>query len=124
MTALEIGRRLVELCNAGRDHDAVEELYDEKIVSIEGQGSEALPARMEGLEAVRGKHAWWEDAHEVHASAATGPYAGHREDLFAVHFDVDVTVRESGQRVRMREIALYTVDHGKIVREEFLYLAE
>ena len=43
------------------------------------------------------------------------------EDRFALIFDMDVTNRETGQRMQMREVGLYTVADGKIVREEFFY---
>jgi hypothetical protein len=121
MTAMEIGKQLVELCNAGRDAEVVDRYYDEKIVSIEGQGSDEMPARMEGIEAIRGKHAWWYDNHEIHSSRAVGPFCGHRDDQFAVLFEMDVTNKPSGQRSQMSEVALYTVAGGKIVQEEFLY---
>ncbi len=119
----EIGQQLVALCNAGKDLEAVERFYDEKIVSIEAQGSEEMPARQEGIQAIRGKHAWWNDNHEIHGSKATGPFCGHRDDQFAVEFEMDVTHKPSGQRHQMREVALYTTAGGKIVQEEFLYLA-
>jgi hypothetical protein len=121
MSAMEIGKQLVELCNAGRDAEVVDRYYDEKIVSIEGQGSDEMPARMEGIEAIRGKHAWWYDNHEVHSTKAVGPFCGHRDDQFAVLFEMDVTNKPSGQRTRMSEVALYSVAGGKIVQEEFLY---
>jgi hypothetical protein len=121
MSVIEIGSELVRLCNEGKDHEAVDRFYDEKIVSIEGQGSDEMPARIEGLEAVRGKSAWWYDNHEVHSTAAEGPFVGHRDDRFAVVFDVDTTFKPSGERSQMREVALYTVADGKIVQEEFLY---
>jgi len=122
MSVIEIGSRLVQLCNDGKDHEAVDELYDEKIVSIEGQGTDEMPARMEGIEAVRGKATWWYDNHEVHAVRATGPFVGHRDDQFAAEFELDVTPKSTGERMQMREVALYTVQDGKIVQEEFLYL--
>jgi hypothetical protein len=120
--AMEIGSRLVALCNEGRAMDAVEQHYDGKIVSIEGQGSDEMPARMEGIDAVRGKGEWWFANHDVHAIVATGPYCGHRPDQFVVHFELDVTPKQSGERMTMREVALYTTSGGKIVQEEFLYL--
>jgi hypothetical protein len=121
MSAIEIGTRLVQLCNDGKDHQAVDELYDEKIVSIEGQGSDEMPARMEGIDAIRGKHAWWYDHHAVHSTKATGPFVGHRDDQFAVEFEMDVTPK-GGDRMQSREVAIFTVKDGKIVQEEFLYL--
>lgn len=119
---VEIGRQIVALTNAGNADAALDRYYDEKIVSIEGQGSDEMPARMEGLEAVRGKSAWWHDSHEIHSSTATGPYCGHREDQFVVRFDMDVTFKPTGERHQMEEVGLYTVRDGRIVQEEFLYL--
>ena len=39
-------------------------------------------------------------------------------------FDMDVTNKPSGERTRLSEVALYTVANGKIVEEQFLYLAD
>jgi len=122
MSAMEIGRKLVELSNAGKGVEAVETLYSDAIVSIEAQGSEEMPARQEGIDAIRKKNAWWYDNHEVHKAEATGPFCGHREDQFAVKFDIDVTFKPSGQRTQMSEVGLYTVLDGKVAQEEFLYL--
>ncbi|HKJ25249.1 MAG TPA: nuclear transport factor 2 family protein [Myxococcota bacterium] len=120
--ALEIGTRLVQLCNEEKGLEAVDELYGAGIVSIEGQGTDAMPARMEGLQAVRGKSVWWYDNHEVHSATAVGPFVGHRDDQFVVQFDLDVTPKATGERTQMREVGLYTVADGKVVQEEFLYL--
>lgn len=124
MTALEIGKRLVAYCQEGKGLEAVDALYDEKVVSIEAESSDALPARMEGIEAIRGKNTWWYDSHEVHESSAAGPFCGHREDQFAAVFEMDVTLKTTGIRSKLAEVALYTVSNGKIVQEEFLYYAE
>ena len=121
---IEIGKQLIALCNERKGLEAVDTLYDEKIVSIEGQESDELPARMEGVQAVRGKNAWWYDNHEIHDEGASGPYCGLRDDQFAAHFEMDVTFKPTGERQRLVEVALYTVANGKIVQEEFLYLTE
>lgn len=121
---IKIGAELVALSNAGEGLEAVTRFYDEKIVSIEGQGSDEMPARMEGLDAIHGKNAWWYDNHEVHSAVATGPYCGHRDDQFVVRFDMDVTFKPTGVRSQMEEVGLYTIRGGKIVQEEFLYLTE
>ena len=34
---------------------------------------------------------------------------------------MDVTVKESGQHMKMEEIALYTLKDGKIAEERFFY---
>ena len=120
-SAMEIGVKLVELSNAGKGLEAVDTLYDEKIVSIEGQGTDEMPARMEGIEAIRGKNRWWYDNHDVHSSKAVGPFCGHRDDQFAVLFELDATLKSSGERSQMTEVALYTIRGGKVIQEEFLY---
>ena len=122
MSAIEIGTQLVALCNAGKADDVVDQLYDEKIVSIEGQGTDEMPARLEGVQAVRGKNQWWYDNHDVHSMTATGPFCGHRDDQFVVQFDIDVTPKATGERGTMREVGLYTIANGKVIQEEFLYL--
>ena len=76
MTAAEIGSQLVALCNEGKGLEAVERFYDEKIVSIEGEASEALPQVMEGIEAIKGKNTWWYENHDIHASTAEGSFCG------------------------------------------------
>jgi len=121
MSVAEIGAKLVALCQEGKGLEAVDALYDEKVVSIEAQDSPELPARMEGIEAIRGKNSWWYDNHEIHDSTASGPYCGHREDQFAVHFEMNVTFKPTGEKQQLIEVGLYTVANGKIVQEEFLY---
>ena len=121
MSASEIGTKLVTLCNAGKSMEAVDSLYSEKIVSIEAQAGEALPQRMEGIAAVRGKSEWWYDNNEVHSMEAAGPFCGHRDDQFVVRFNMDVTFKPTGERSQMEEVGIYTVKNGKVVQEEFLY---
>lgn len=120
MSVQEIAEKLVALCNEGRSEEAVQELYADDVISIEGADTPDMPARMEGVAAVRQKNQWWFANHDVHAIVASGPFIGHRDDQFAVQFDIDVTPT-GGERYRMTEVALYTVRGGKIVQEEFLY---
>jgi len=124
MTINEVARRLVELCNTDRAEQAVTELYSENIVSIEGADMPQMPARLEGLEALAAKGSWWEENHEVHETRVDGPYIGLRDDQFIARFEIDATFKPTGKRTSMRECALYTVKDGKIVQEEFLYLAD
>lgn len=121
---MDIGTKLVELCNQGRDTECLE-FYTQDAVSAEampmpGQAS----AEANGLEAIRGKHEWWYGAHEVHSSQAQGPFI-HGNNQFSVIFNMDVTNKESGQRTQMQEVAQYFVNQeGQIYREEFSYAAE
>lgn len=122
MSTLEVGKKLVELCRQGKLHEAMETLYGPNIVSIEAMSSPAMPARMEGIAAVRGKAEWWEKNHQVHSGKAEGPWP--HGDRFIVHFTFDVTATSgpmAGKRMLLDEAALYTVKDGKVVQEEFFY---
>jgi len=70
----EIGRKLVDLCRKGKNVEAVNTLYSPDVVSIEVRGDEKMPARMEGIDAVRGKNQWWVENHTIHSADADGPY--------------------------------------------------
>jgi hypothetical protein len=122
MTTQTIAKRLVALCNAGQPEQAVDELYAANIVSIEANGTDEMPARIQGLDAIRKKGEWWYANHEVHGMTASGPFIGNKAEQFAVGFDIDLTPK-GGQRTRMTEIGLYTVRGDKIVEEAFLYSA-
>ena len=121
-TTMEVGRKLVELCREGKAMEAISTLYAPDIVSVEAAGSETMPARMEGLDAIKGKATWWEANHTVHSANVVGPWP--HGDRFIVHFNYDVTATGgpmAGQRMNLDEAALYTVKDGKVVHEEFFY---
>ena len=119
MTAKEIGAALAAHCRAGSEAEGLATLYAADCRSIEavdnGGGRVA-----EGIEAIRGKHAWWEENFTVHASQVDGPF-DHGDDRFALIFDVDATDNTTGARNKMREVGIYTVAGGKIVEEAFYY---
>ena len=118
----DVGKRLVELCKAGKHLEAIKTLYAPNIVSIEAMSSPQMPARIEGLDAVRKKGEWWEETHEVHGGSVEGPWP-HGE-RFIVRFKYDVTAKTgpmAGKRMQLDEAALYTVKNGKVVQEEFFY---
>ena len=119
---LEVGKKVVELCNAKRFVDAVNTLYAPDIVSVEVHGDANMPARMQGIDAVRGKSQWWIDNHDIHSVKAEGPWP--HGDRFIVKFTMEVTPKigpMAGKRMKMEEAALYTVKNGKIAHEGFFY---
>jgi ketosteroid isomerase-like protein len=119
---MRVGAELVDLCRQGRAVDAIETLYSPRVVSIEAAATPAMPERVEGLPAVRGKTEWWERNHEVHRTEVEGPWP--HGDRFIVRFKFDVTAKDgpmAGQRMELDETGLYTVADGKIVHEEFFY---
>ena len=53
---LETGKRLVELCKQGKNLEAIDSLYSDNVVSIEPMAMDPMPARSEGIEAIRNKN--------------------------------------------------------------------
>ncbi len=119
MTNQELATGLVNLCKEGKFYEATETYYADNCVSVEAMSFNGMPRETVGKPAILGKSAWWAGAHEVHSMAVEGPFIS--PEYFAVKFDLDVTVKSTGQRMRMSEVGLYTVVDGKIVRDEFLY---
>ena len=119
MTLTEIANELVAGCREHREIENLHKLYAADAVSVEaadmGGGREVA-----GIEGILGKHAWWDANAEMHGGSVEGPFP-HGDDRFAVIFDMDVTMKDSGHRSQMREVAIYHVAWGKIVREEFFY---
>ncbi|MGA2583557.1 MAG: nuclear transport factor 2 family protein [Tepidisphaeraceae bacterium] len=121
-SAMDIGKKLVDLCQQHKEHEAMETLYAPNIVSIEAHGGPTMPQRMEGIQAVKGKADWWAKNHEVHSGKAEGPWP--HGDRFVVRFTYEVTPKQgpmAGKRITLDEAALYTVKNDKIVQEEFFY---
>ena len=123
MSAMDVGKRLVDLCSQGKNMDAIDELYAEGVISVEAMAPEGGARESKGIEAVRGKNTWWTENHEIHSASVDGPFP-HGDDRFAAIFEFDVTARAepmAGQRFRMKEVALYRVENGKVTHEEFFY---
>jgi hypothetical protein len=116
MTTKDIAERLVELCRAGENGRAIDELYADHIISLEV----AEPMKeVHGIEGVRGKNAWWIENHDVHGRTVEGPFVNG--DEFAVRYTFEITPKASGTPISMDEVAVYVVSDGKIVQEKFYY---
>ncbi len=118
MNTLEIANRLVELCKQGKNDEA-KSMYATNAVSVEAFAPPGTQQEAKGLAAIKAKGEWWRANHEIHSAAVTGPWP--HGDRFIVGFQYEVTNKPSGQRMKMDEVGLFTVEGGKIVREEFFY---
>ena len=121
MNTEKVAEELAELCRKGEWMQAINSLYAKDIVSVEPRAMENMPVEMRGLDQVRGKTQWFMDNHEIHDSKVSGPFVAR--DKFVVQFDIDVTDKGSKKRMQMSEVGIYTVEDGKVAREEFLPLA-
>jgi ketosteroid isomerase-like protein len=105
------------MCKAGQMDEAGEKYWANDVVSLEPMDGDM--ARADGIDAVRAKGEWWYGAHDVHSVDVTGPCINGNQ--FIVEFAMDITEKESGNRMQMSETALYTVTDGKITDERFFY---
>jgi ketosteroid isomerase-like protein len=110
---------LVGLCRQGKDQEAIARLYSPSIESVESLAVPGMEQTQRGIANTKGKNQWWVDNHEVHGNEAEGPFP--HGDRFIVRFKYDVTPKHTGKRMTMDETGLYTVQNGKIVKEEFFY---
>jgi ketosteroid isomerase-like protein len=117
MTPKETAEAFTTVLKSG-DHEAAAAQFNaDDIVSYEAM--EGPMAVCKGREAVKAKSDWWYANHVVHSVVTEGPFVNG--DRFAVRFMMDVTTKETGERVQMAEIGLYTAKDGKIIEERFFY---
>ena len=119
MTVSEIAHDLVALCKTGDFGAPGEKYWADDVVSIEAGAPPGMDPVSRGKGAAAAKGEWWAGAHEVNSMEVHGPYING--DQFTVRFVMDITVKETGQRLAMDEIALYTIKNGKIAEERFFY---
>lgn len=121
MNTLELGQKYVALCKEAKFEQCLQELFAENAVSVEASAPPGVERTKSGLSALREKSRDWARDNEVHRSEVVGPFPN--EQRFAVVFRFEVTHKPSGRRNAMEEVGLFTVENGKIVREEFFYTA-
>lgn len=117
MDILAIANRLIELNKAFEYEKVYAELYSPDLVSYEPSDTDETAAK--GFAGVAAKGEWWKANFEVHSVNITGPWPF--KDKFIVGYEMDTTHKESNIRSQSTEMALYTVENGKIVKEEFFY---
>ena len=118
MNTQEIAQKLYEHCQNRTEAQGLKELYAPVATSTEAMGPPGMDLTVTGFEAIQGKHDWWENSFEVHDVKMEGPFING--DRFCMIFEMDTTEKASGERWQGKEIALYEVENGKIVRESFM----
>ena len=122
MTTQEVANRLVELVRTEDYETAHKELYHEDIISIENPtvtNEHMKYMESKGMEAKNKKSKeWGEDVQETHSLTVSDPLVAG--PAFAINMTMDVTLKSMG-RIKMEELAVYTVVDGKVVREEFIF---
>ncbi|WP_461113658.1 SnoaL-like domain-containing protein [Spirosoma jeollabukense] len=118
MTIQQVADRLVALCREGKYEQAQRELYSSDAKSIEPDSAPGMQT-VQGLDAIIEKGNQFQDMiQEVHGgSVSDALVAGN---TIALTIGMDVTFKD-GNRMDMNEIAVYTVQDGKIVQEQFFF---
>jgi len=118
MTTQDVANKLVAYVRQGDWDKAQAELYAENAVSLEMPGN-PFPERVEGLAAIKEKGELWAGmVEEMHGAEASDPVVAG--NFFSLAMTMDVTMK-GRPRSKDPEIALYKVEDGKIVQEQFFY---
>ncbi|MDB4919504.1 nuclear transport factor 2 family protein [Mucilaginibacter sp.] len=118
MNAQQVASRLVQLCREGKNVEAINELYDDNIVSIEPEGS-PMAGKTVGKQAVlESTNRWFDSVEQLHSVAISNPLVS--DNFFACTMNVDATYKEHGRNV-MNELCVFEVRDGKIVNDQFFY---
>lgn len=131
MNALDVGKRLVELCSEGKNREAIEELYADSVDFHEAMDPAGMgdnlpdgmyPNGMLTREQVLKGNDWFFENHEIHGGTIDGPYP--LGEQFICFMAIDCTAKVgpmAGQRMEMKEACLYDVKDGKITASRFFY---
>ena len=118
MTTQEVANRFNELAQTGQWQQIQDELFADNATSIEPENSPGLKT-VSGREAITAKgQNFGEAVEEMHGGYSNQPIVAGNH--FAVAMGMDVTMKGQG-RMKMDEIAVYKVEDGKIVKEQFFY---
>lgn len=119
MSTQEVANKWAEYCRTGQWDKAQAELYHKDCVSMEMEGLQGAPQRVEGIEAISEKGKQWGQMVEAfHGIEIDGPIVAGNH--FSATMKMDVTMKGKERSVD-EEIALFRVENGKVVSEQFFY---
>lgn len=121
MSTQQVADRYYELAKQLKWMQILEELYSQDIVNREPEHAIAMgiPTVTKGMDAVRAKgEARRKLIEEIHGQECSEPVVGGR--FFSVSMGRDVTFIGK-PRVKLEEIAVFEVQDGKIISEQFFY---
>ena len=111
-----------DFVQAMRDRNGIAHVDDAYAAHAESVEAVVPPDRdvriAKGREAIKAKREDWVASHDIHSLDVDGPYV-HPPTRFSVRYQAEVTHKATGRQRTLREIAIYTVEDDKIVREEF-----
>jgi len=119
MTTQEVANKWAEFCRTGEWNKAIEELYDNNCVSLEMEGAQGFPQKVEGKEGLIKKGEQWNQmVEDFHGVKIEGPIVAG--NYFTASMKMDVTMKGQPRRVD-EEVCVFRVEKSKIVSEQFFY---
>ena len=122
MTTQEIATKWAEYCRTGQMDKAQQELYSDDCISLEMEGAQGFPTRVEGIQGINEKGKQGEQmVEEFHGLEIEGPIVAGNH--FTASMKMDITMKGQPRR-NDEELALFRVEDGKIVSEQFFYAVD
>lgn len=118
-TTNAVANEYVALCRQGKFEEAIQRFFSADHVRIESVDMAGPPVEIRGIDAVMENMWASNDDSEIHGAVIDGPYVG--KSRFAVRFAIDTTFTATGERTTITKMDLYSVEDGKIVRDEVFY---
>jgi hypothetical protein len=120
--SLAVAREYVSLCRQGKFFDpAMTRLVSDHIVRVAPLETDGVPVQLHGIQEIEENSQRQNAGQEIHGLDVDGPFMGP-DGRFAVRFAIDTTVTRTGERMTVTKLCLYTVEGGRMVREEVFYL--
>lgn len=118
MTTQQVADRISELFKEYKWTEAQDELFSKDAESVEPTQAQGLQT-VKGLDAIKKKGEQFNEmVEEMHGGYVGEPIVAG--NYIAVAMGMDVTFKGMGRK-KMDEIAIYEVQDGKIVKEQFFY---
>ena len=118
MSVETVALKFMELVNQDKNFEVMRTMYAPEMVSVEGDGKQTV-----GRQPVIHKSEVFRANNTIHRETHRGPFycgdAKAKDGQFAIYFTIDVTNNASGERTKLEEVGLYTVNGETITREQF-----
>jgi len=118
----KVATRLAELCNSGKNLDAIKELYADSAKHVEVMEAPWCARITEGKRSLLEKAEQFAKGTTIHSASVGTPVVNG--DQFVCTMTMDCTSSQgpmAGKRMNISETALYTVKNGKITEGKFFY---
>ncbi len=114
-----IAKELVEKCRKQDFEGAIRAYYAPDVLNVEAMAMPGKEKELRGFDEVLQHNIDWQQNTETHKMEVSEPLVAGNH--FVVKFALDMTCKQTNQRMTMEELGLYEVKDGKVTRAEFIY---